>query len=134
VVDGTLFVGSASGAVHALDAETGCIHWVYQAKGPVRSAIVAREIGAERILLFGDQIGWFYAIDARSGKRRWLRRVDSHEATRLTGSPAVHDGVVFVPAASWEETRSMDPRYRCCTFRGSVTALDIRSGSTGGLA
>ena len=37
VVDGTLFVGSAGGAVQALDAKTGCVHWLFQASGPVRS-------------------------------------------------------------------------------------------------
>ena len=47
----------------------------------------------------------------------------------LTGSFAVHDGVAFVPAASWEETRSIDPAYPCCTFRGSVTAVRVRDGS-----
>ena len=42
----------------------------------------------------------------RTGQLRWQTRVEQHEATRLTGSFAVHDGVAFVPAASWEETRS----------------------------
>ena len=59
----------------------------------------------------------------------WKKRVEEHEATRLTGSLAVQDGVAFVPAASWEETRSIDPAYPCCTFRGSVTAVRVRDGS-----
>jgi polyvinyl alcohol dehydrogenase (cytochrome) len=41
----------------------------------------------------------------------------------------VHDGVAFVPAASWEETRAIDPAYPCCTFRGSVTAVRVTDGS-----
>ena len=28
---------------------------------------------------------------------------------RLTGAPIVHDGVVFIPAASWEESRAIGP-------------------------
>ena len=128
IINGTLFVGSASGTVHALDAGSGCLHWVYQANGPVRSAPVIAEDGARRMLLFGDQIGWFYALDARTGAQVWRRRVEDHEATRLTASPAVHNGVVFVPAASWEETRAIDPKYPCCTFRGSVSALRVRDG------
>ena len=47
----------------------------------------------------------------------------------MTGSFAVHDEVAFVPAASWEETRALDPAYPCCTFRGSVTAVRVRDGS-----
>jgi polyvinyl alcohol dehydrogenase (cytochrome) len=47
VVNGTLFVGSAGGAVQALDAATGCLHWLYQANGPVRSAMTVAGQGAE---------------------------------------------------------------------------------------
>jgi polyvinyl alcohol dehydrogenase (cytochrome) len=39
-----------------------------------------------------------------------------------------YNGTVFVGAASWEETRSLDPNYPCCTFRGSMSALRIRDG------
>jgi polyvinyl alcohol dehydrogenase (cytochrome) len=128
VVSGTLFVGSAGGVVQALDAKTGCVHWLFQANGPVRAAMTVATDGRDTTLLFTDQNGGVYAVDARSGKARWTTRVEEHEATRLTGSIAVHDGVAFVPAASWEETRSIDPKYECCTFRGSVTAIRIRDG------
>ncbi len=129
VVNGTLFLGSASGAVQALDTKSGCIEWLFQANGPVRSTTVAVQQGNNWSLVFGDQIGWVYSLDAKTGKLNWKKRVEDHEATRLTGAPAVHDGVVFIPAASWEETRAIDPNYRCCTFRGSVTALRARDGS-----
>ncbi len=125
VYSGTLFVGSAGGVVQALDADTGCLHWLFQASGPVRAAMTLVDLST---LLFTDQNGGVYAVDARSGKARWTMRVEEHEATRLTGSVTVHDGVAFVPAASWEETRSIDPKYECCTFRGSVTAVRIRDG------
>jgi polyvinyl alcohol dehydrogenase (cytochrome) len=46
----------------------------------------------------------------------------------LTGSPVQHDGTVYVPVASWEETRSANPDYQCCSFRGSLVALRIRDG------
>src|ERR1019366_7079493 len=81
-------------------------------------------------LVFSDLIGWVYALDAKSGKELWKKRLDEHEATRLTGSATASNDIVFVPAASWEETRSVDPQYQCCTFRGSVTALRVRDGST----
>jgi polyvinyl alcohol dehydrogenase (cytochrome) len=129
VVSGTLFVGSAGGAVQALDAKTGCLHWLYQANGPVRAAMTVATQDADRTLLFSDQNGGVYGVDAASGSLRWKTRVEQHEATRLTGSFAVHGDVAFVPAASWEETRALDPAYACCTFRGSVTAVRVRDGS-----
>ena len=56
------------------------------------------------------------------------RRIEEHDAARLTGTPVAYNGTVFVPVASWEETRSLDPAYPCCTFRGSIVALRIRDG------
>jgi len=129
VMKGTLLVGSAGGVVQAIDAKTGCIHWAFQASGPVRSAILAVRNGRRYSLLFGDQTGWFYSLDGQTGKPLWKRKVDEHEATRLTGSPVAEGKIVFVPAASWEESRSVDPLYTCCTFRGSVTALRVGDGS-----
>ena len=129
VVNGTVFTGSAGGNIYALDAKTGCTHWVFAANGPVRMAILAVPNGARTSLIFGDQIGWMYALDAASGKQLWSKRIEDHEATRLTGSAVEHDGVVYIPAASWEETRSLDPQYPCCTFRGSLTALRVRDGA-----
>jgi polyvinyl alcohol dehydrogenase (cytochrome) len=129
IFDGVLYVGSAAGVVHAMDAKTGCLHWVFQANGPVRSAVLAAKNGARWSLLFGDQIGWFYSLDSQTGRLLWKRKIDSHDATRLTGSPVEQHGIVFVPAASWEESRSGGPGYVCCTFRGSVTALRVKDGS-----
>jgi len=129
VLRGTIFVGSAGGTVQALDAETGCLYWQYSANGPVRTAMTVVNEKTRPMLVFSDLLGWVYALDAHSGKAAWMKRVEEHEATRLTGAVAVYDGVAFVPAASWEETRSLDPQYRCCTFRGSVTAVRVDDGS-----
>src|ERR1700676_33392 len=46
VLNGTLFTGSAGGAVQALDAKTGCLHWIFQANGPVRAALVSVRDGS----------------------------------------------------------------------------------------
>ena len=128
VLNGTLFVGSAGGVVQALDAKTGCVHWMFQANGPVRAAILPVRNSSSYSLVFSDLIGWVYSLEAKTGKLLW-KRLDEHEATRLTGSPVAQNGIVFIPAASWEETRSVDPQYECCTFRGSVSALSVRDGS-----
>ena len=129
VVDGKLYTGSASGTVYSLNAESGCIHWTYSAHGPVRSAPILVQTGAKASLLFGDQNGWFYSLEASSGREQWKRRLDEHEAARLTASPVEHEGIVYVGAASWEETLSSNPNYVCCTFRGSVSALRVKDGS-----
>jgi polyvinyl alcohol dehydrogenase (cytochrome) len=129
VLNDHLFVGSASGLVQALNAKTGCVQWAFQAIGPVRSAILAVALGDKHALLFGDTVGWFYSVEAETGHLLWKKRPEPHEATRLTGAPLVDQDTVFIPVASWEETRSTNPDYPCCTFRGSVLAWRIKDGS-----
>jgi polyvinyl alcohol dehydrogenase (cytochrome) len=124
IIGNVLYTGSASGAVYALNAKTGCIHWVFQANGPVRTAPRIEGSAA----LFADQIGWVYSINTRDGKLIWKKRVEDHDATRLTAAFAVHNGIAYVPAASWEETRAINNSYACCTFRGSVSAVRITDG------
>jgi len=128
VIGGQVFVGSASGAVQALRADTGCLEWVYQAAAPVRTAISVAPIGKRHAVLFGDLTGTVYAIAADSGQLLWKKKVEEHEAALLTGAATVFDGTVYVPVASWEESRSLNPEYPCCTFRGSIVALRIRDG------
>lgn len=130
VVGDRLFVGSAAGGVYALEAATGCIDWYYRADGPVRTAVTVAFASAGRAeALFGDQTGGFYALDALTGRLLWKKRPEAHEATKLTGAPLVHDGRVYVPVASWEESRPLNPAYPCCTFRGSVVAYAVDDGT-----
>ena len=140
VIGNQVFVGSAGGVVHALRADTGCLQWTFQANGPIRSAMVAvADVSADpagsaprqrNLLLFGDLTGWFYALDAADGRLVWRTRPEAHEAVRFSAAPVVHDGVAYVTVASWEESRSLNPEYPCCTFRGSVIGLRVRDGST----
>lgn len=129
VIDGEVFTGSSGGAVYALRADSGCIQWTFQADAPVRTAMIVAPLGARQALLFGDQSAGFYAVEAESGRLMWRKKVDDHPAARVTGSPAVHDGVVFIPVSSWEENFATEANYHCCTFRGSIVALRIRDGS-----
>ena len=131
-----LFVGSAGGSIYALDAATGCIRWHFQADGPVRTAITIAPIDADgaddtataHAAFFGDQSGAFYAVSAESGALLWRARPEPHESTKLTGSVVAYEGVVYVPVASWEESRPLNSEYECCTFRGSVVAYRIADG------
>ena len=132
VLGANLFVGSAGGSVYALDAKSGCIHWHFQADGPVRTAIVVAPLdanGARHAVFFGDQAGRFYALAAETGAPLWRARPEEHEAAKLTGTPLALGGVVYVPVASWEESRPLNPAYECCTFRGSVVAYRIADGA-----
>jgi polyvinyl alcohol dehydrogenase (cytochrome) len=130
VAGGRLFVGSQNGTVYALDARTGCIHWTFSASGGVRTAVtVAPAGGARLVVYFGDTAANAYALDAATGRRLWMQRVDDHPSARITGSPTFFEGRLYVPVSSYEEAQGADPQYPCCTFRGSVSALDAESGA-----
>jgi polyvinyl alcohol dehydrogenase (cytochrome) len=128
VADDRLYVGSQNGTVYALDAASGCIHWTFAAGGGVRTAVAIDGGGPAARIYFGDTGAMAYALDASTGRLIWTRRVDDHPLARITGSPVFHEGRLYVPTSSYEESQGADPRYACCTFRGSVAALDAGSG------
>jgi polyvinyl alcohol dehydrogenase (cytochrome) len=130
VVGGRVFVGSMAGTVYSLDAATGCVYWSYKADGSVRSAVTIgrSKTGRRHIAYFGDLHAMAYAVDADSGALLWKQKVDPHPVARITGSPVFHDGKLFVPMASLEEGTGRSPQYECCTFRGSLAALDGETG------
>ena len=129
VVGGRLFVASERGVVYALDARTGCTHWSFEAQSGVRSAMtVGRLADGRHAVFFGDFNANVYALDAATGGEIWRRDVEKHVAARITGAPVLHDGRLYVPVSSLEELLAADPEYPCCTFRGSLAALDAATG------
>ena len=123
---GTVFVGSQDGTVYAFDLETGCPKWLYRAPAEVRTGIVI-DSESERIY-FADVHARIYAMEAKTGALIWQVKVDDHANATVTGTPAIGRGQLFVPVSSLEVMSAADPAYACCTFAGSVAALDIETG------
>ena len=129
IAAGRVFVSTHTGTVFALDAATGCTHWHRDLGRSARAGVVVAETAPGEFTAFiGDDGGVMHALDAHTGERRWDVDIDAHVATRLTGSPVYHDGRLYVTASSGEEGLAMQKDYPCCTFRGSLSALDARSG------
>jgi polyvinyl alcohol dehydrogenase (cytochrome) len=126
IAGGRLFLGSEDGTVYSLDARTGCIHWAYKASSTVRTAISIDPSLAS--VYFGDVQANVYRVDAASGELRWKVQVEQHPFARITGAPKLNAGRLYVPVSSIEEVGGGNPKYPCCTFRGSVVALDADSG------
>jgi polyvinyl alcohol dehydrogenase (cytochrome) len=97
------------------------------------------------LLILGDKppsgvTGWgqgsgvgahVFAVNARTGDLVWITQVDDTFVSQITGSIVTFDGVAYVGVSSVEEvTAAFVPGYVCCIFRGSVVALDVRTGKT----
>ncbi|HLG59596.1 MAG TPA: PQQ-binding-like beta-propeller repeat protein [Vicinamibacterales bacterium] len=133
IAGGRLFVASENSEVHALDPKTGCTYWTYKAQGGVRSALAVGPYknGARsgQAVFFGDSRANAYAVDANTGQQIWVRKVDDHKFAGITGAPTYHDGRLFVPVQGLsEEGQGGQAKYECCTFRGSVSALNANTG------
>jgi polyvinyl alcohol dehydrogenase (cytochrome) len=132
---GRIFVGVDTGYVYSLDAATGCVYWSFAAQAGVRSAVSVGALPsagagetAQSAAYFGDIRGNVYALNARTGELVWKVVADAHPIARITAAPKFYQGRLYVPVASMEEGTAGSPSYECCTFRGSVVALD---GATG---
>ena len=132
VASGRVFVGSQNGTVYSLDAKSGCIHWTFTAKSGVRTALSfgGRARAGGYAVYFGDTGANVYALDAATGRQLWSRRIDEHLYARITGSPTLYQDRLYVPVSSMEETAASQQGYACCTFRGSLNALDVNTGAT----
>ena len=150
IVDQRVFVAGSAGRIYSLDAKTGCTYWTYDAAAGSRTAVTIGELARPRVAalpkklkrtlahldvikapsaaFFGDDTGTVYGLDAQGGTLLWKSRVDPHPLARIIGAPTLEGDRLYVAAASTEDSAAADASYGCCTFRGSVSALEIASG------
>jgi polyvinyl alcohol dehydrogenase (cytochrome) len=128
VVGDRVFIATVTGAVYALDRNTGCTQWGFKADAGLRSGVSVEEVNGALGVYFSDGGGNVYALKASSGELIWKVHPVDHFATLATAMPQVYKGVVYQSFSSFEEALGPDPNFGCCTFRGSVVALDAATG------
>ena len=130
VVGDRVYFGTATGSVYSLDARTGCQYWMFKADTRMRTALNIAELSRNHYTAyFGDAETNVYAVDAETGKLLWKTKLDDHPMAGITGAPKLYKGRLYVGVRSAsEEVAAGDPKYPCCTFRGSLVALDAASG------
>jgi polyvinyl alcohol dehydrogenase (cytochrome) len=130
-----LFVAGDSGALYSLDAKTGCTYWTYTAPAAVGTAPVVgpykTPTGKSGYAVYvADRGTTVHAVDAQSGELIWKTKIDEHRAAGVSGAPALHAGSLYVPVQGvGEEGVGSTNNYPCCTFRGSVVALNADTGA-----
>ena len=131
VVGDWLFATNRSGKFYALDARTGCVHWsVDDLVSRTTPAVVPSKISPSGWLTVVSQSDRVVrAFDAQTGKQLWKSaQLETHPISVLTGTPVIVGDRLIVPISSIEEAAAMSKSYSCCTFRGSVAALDLATG------
>jgi polyvinyl alcohol dehydrogenase (cytochrome) len=131
VVGNRLFLGSTAGLMYSLNAKTGCTYWRYEPAAGMRAAPVVIKLSAAPsgyAVIVNDNDVHVNALDAVSGKVLWATKVEDHPRGVLTGANKIYNGVIYVPVSSLEEVSITAPGYVCCSFRGSVVALDVATG------
>jgi polyvinyl alcohol dehydrogenase (cytochrome) len=131
VVGDWLFVTNRSGKFYALDAKTGCVRWIVDGVTSRTTPMVLKtSISPSGWATFvGLRNRTVHAFDAQTGKEIWASdQLDSNPVAGITGTPIVSGDQLFVPMSSGEEGAATQPTYPCCSFRGSLSALDLKTG------
>ena len=130
VAGNRVFVGTLAGDVYAIDAASGCVHWAFKATAGMRSGVTVGEANGVPAIFFGDRSAVMYALNAESGELLWKTRPVEHLLASATATPQFYKGVIYQGFSSIEEALVADPNAVCCSFRGSVVALDAATGRT----
>ncbi len=127
-----------SGNLYAVNATSGEVVWqdaldsFFTAVDGLTGTVFSRTTPTinGNVLYVGLQNnGWLLAISRNNGALLWRTQLDTHPAAVITQSPADHAGVLYVGMSSGEENFAVDPNYPCCSFRGSVSAVDEKTGT-----
>lgn len=131
IAGNTLFTASQVGTIYALDRNTGCTRWTFQADAEIRSALVIGRdsTGRANRLFFGDFNANVYALDLDSKKLIWKKKIDDHPMATITGTLSLFENRLYIPVSSTEIVSAIDPNYPCCSFRGAMVALNKENGS-----
>ncbi len=150
VVGGQLYVPDWGGMMTRIDTSTGMAVWSKSVAdlagltadgGSPPDPVIARDtpIVTSSAVIFGlvrqglsstTPLAYLVAVDPSSGALLWRTLLDQHRASAITGSPVLEGTTVYVGVSSLEEAMPLaDPGYACCTFRGSVAAVDVATGN-----
>jgi outer membrane protein assembly factor BamB len=112
---GTLYIGSDTGKLWALNSQSGQISWVFQGTAKIRGSAAIVEVpdgtgGSPEMLFVTASDGSLYALDPSSGQQIWCVPGLGEQSV---SAPNYADGIVF---------------YVCQPFVCVLRAVDARTG------
>jgi polyvinyl alcohol dehydrogenase (cytochrome) len=139
VSGGVVYFPDWGGNLYAVEASSGTLLWshkVSQYDGMAGAVSRTSPVINGNMLIIGDHRGTveahaganIIAVNRSNGDLIWKTQVETHSAAIITGSPLVYNNVVYVGVSSFEEAFADQPGYTCCSFRGSIVALNATTG------
>ncbi|XP_021905320.1 uncharacterized protein LOC110820200 [Carica papaya] len=138
IYDGTVYFPSWNGYLYAVNQTDGRLVWeknLFELTGINGSGLVINvnttvsrttpAIADDLLIigLYGPAV--VIAVKRSTGKLVWSTQLDDHPASVITMSGTYFNRGFYVGTSSLEEGASID---NCCTFRGSFSKLDTRTG------
>ncbi len=139
VMGDRVYFSDWAGNIYAVDRANG--HQIWSAKVSTYTGVTG-DLSRVSPAVYGDELIFgdnqqslgvhnganLMAVDRNTGVLRWMTQVDSHPAAIITGPAVAYHGVIYQGVSSSEEGLATTPGYPCCSFRGSVVAVDARDG------
>ena len=130
--DTAVYFPDWGGALWKVDARTGDVEWSRQIadyNGITGSLSRTSPVVAHGLVYVADLNGNMMAVDTDTGDLRWITELDPHPAAIVTTSPIILGDRLYIGVSSNETAFArQNPGYVCCTFRGSIVALEARTG------
>ncbi|MGQ9426325.1 outer membrane protein assembly factor BamB family protein [Gilvimarinus sp. F26214L] len=131
IVGTTMFYGAnATGKLLALDTQSACVKWAYDAGTEISNSVAYGELGdsGKKALIFAVGRGLVQAVDAKTGKKLWESQAGHSPRAGITGAPVLYKDRVIVPLSASGVGTGANPKFECCDEHGAVAALDAETG------
>ncbi|CAA0834699.1 Unknown protein [Striga hermonthica] len=136
VAGGVVYFPSWNGNLYAVNALNGALMWQQSLRqltglpptGRYGNATVSRStpvVAGDSLLIAIYGPACVVAVTRATGQLLWSTQLDPRPLGLVTASGTVYDGAYYVGVSSLEE---LLPAGECCTFRGSMVKLDVRTG------
>ena len=111
VSEDTIFLPNTTGKLYALNRETGCVKWFFDAEAEIRTAAHLFEIDGMPVVSVGLSSNELAVVNAKDGSLVHRENVAIFQQSMLTGSQRAYDGHLYVPLSAIDVALAMNPVY-----------------------
>lgn len=139
-----VYVSTLAGIFYCIRADDGNILWQKNLSEPInngrlygsrtssliyKNMIILGLTDGNILQSAGGYGSYAIAFNRFTGILVWQQKVSSHPASMITATPQLANNRLFLGISSLEEVFALNPAYPCCTFQGSVVALNASTGA-----